>query len=186
MRTLKVFSAGLAALGVFMIPAPLAEAAPDPGAQLPTDSTTAAPETPGGYAVQVQRPEQAMVTADLSVSTDSAVSLAEDGSLLMTSPTSSELVPAVLDLGSGRRAVGTWELVSSTHAIYSASVSTGMDSGSVRVMSSFDWDCSNERIRDGFITGTIGGCIAGSAGGCMVGGVSGAFGGAVTGLIDCW
>ena len=42
-----------------------------------------------------------MVTADLSVSTDSAVSLAEDGSLLMTSPTSSELVPAVLDLGSG-------------------------------------------------------------------------------------
>lgn len=143
-----------------MISAPLAEAAPDPGAQLPTDSTTAAPETetPGGYAVQVQRPEQAMVTADLSVSTDSAVSLAEDGSLLMTSPTSSELVPAVLDLGSGRRAVGTWELVSSTHAIYSASVSTGMDSGSVRVMSSFDWDCSNERIRDGFITGTIGGC----------------------------
>ncbi len=144
------------------------------------------PRDTGGYAVQVQRPEQAMVTADLSVSTDSAVSLAEDGSLLMTSPTSSELVPAVLDLGSGRRAVGTWELVSSTHAIYSASVSTGMDSGSVRVMSSFDWDCSNERIRDGFITGTIGGCIAGSAGGCMVGGVSGAFGGAVTGLIDCW
>ncbi|WP_316670923.1 hypothetical protein [uncultured Propionibacterium sp.] len=68
MRTLKVFSAGLAALGAFMISAPLAEAAPDPGAQLPTDSTTAALETPRGYAVQVQRPEQAMVTADLSVS----------------------------------------------------------------------------------------------------------------------
>jgi len=188
MRSLKVISVGLAALGIFMISAPLAEATPDPrtNQQVPADSTMAALDSSGGYIVQVQRPEQAMVTADLSVSADSTVSLAEDGSLLMESPTSSELIPAVLDLGAGRRATGTWELVSSTHAIYSASVSTKTDSGSNRVMSSFDWDCNNERIRDGFITGTIGGCIAGSAGGCMVGGVSGAFGGAVTGLIDCW
>lgn len=188
MRSIKVISVGLAALGMFMISAPLAEATPDPGTnqQVPADSTTAALDSSGGYVVQVQRPEQAMVTADLSVSADSTVSLAKDGSLLMESPTSSELIPAVLDLGDGRRATGTWELVSSTHAIYSVSVNTRTDSGSNRVMSSFDWDCSNERIRDGFITGTIGGCIAGSAGGCMVGGVSGAFGGAVTGLIDCW
>lgn len=58
MRTLKVFSAGLAALGVFMIPAPLAEAAPDPGAQLPTDSTTAAPETPGATPSKCRDPNR--------------------------------------------------------------------------------------------------------------------------------